>query len=128
LIDADRQKLEDENRHLREVLKERHDYSNLVGTSGPMRWVMADHAGGAANTTVLLRGESGYGKARGKPSTTTRRAPVAAGQGELRGAAAGSDRGRALRLREGAFTGATAKKAGSNWPQAARCFSTKSVT
>jgi Nif-specific regulatory protein len=63
LIDADRQKLEDENRHLREELKERYDYSNLVGTSGPMRRVYEQITQVArTNTTVLLRGESGTGK------------------------------------------------------------------
>ncbi len=63
LIQMDRQRLVDENLHLREELKERYDFSNLVGTSGPMRRVyeqIAQVAG--ANTTVLLRGESGTGK------------------------------------------------------------------
>jgi len=63
LIDADRRKLEDENRHLREELTERYDYSNLVGTSGPMRRVYEQITQVArSNTTVLLRGESGTGK------------------------------------------------------------------
>src|ERR1700730_8158191 len=39
LIEADRQKLLQENSHLREELKERYDFSNIVGTSGPMRRV-----------------------------------------------------------------------------------------
>jgi Nif-specific regulatory protein len=63
LVEADRQKLVDENRHLREELKERYDYSNLVGTSGPMRRVYEQITQVAGtNTTVLLRGESGTGK------------------------------------------------------------------
>src|SRR5262249_9913789 len=37
LIDEDRRKLADENAHLRQELRERYDFSNLVGSSGPMR-------------------------------------------------------------------------------------------
>jgi Nif-specific regulatory protein len=63
LIEAERQLLVDENTHLRQELKERYDFSNLVGTSGPMRQVYEQVAQVApANTTVLLRGESGTGK------------------------------------------------------------------
>src|SRR5207247_8220657 len=63
LIQADRQRLVDENTHLRQELKERYDFSNLVGTSGPMRQVYEQVAQVArASTTVLLRGESGTGK------------------------------------------------------------------
>jgi Nif-specific regulatory protein len=63
LIQADKQRLMDENTHLRQELKERYDFSNLVGTSGPMRQVYEQIAQVArTNTTVLLRGESGTGK------------------------------------------------------------------
>ena len=63
LIQADRQKLVDENTHLRRELKERYDFSNLVGTSGAMRQVYEQVAQVArTSTTVLLRGESGTGK------------------------------------------------------------------
>jgi Nif-specific regulatory protein len=63
LIQADRQRLVDENTHLRQELKERYDFSNLVGTSGPMRQVYEQVAQVArTNTTVMLRGESGTGK------------------------------------------------------------------
>jgi Nif-specific regulatory protein len=63
LIEDDKQRLVDENTHLRQELKERYDFSNLVGTSGPMRQVYEQIAQVArANTTVLLRGESGTGK------------------------------------------------------------------
>jgi len=63
LIEAERQQLVDENTHLRQELKERYDFSNLVGTSGPMRQVYEQVSQVArANTTVLLRGESGTGK------------------------------------------------------------------
>jgi Nif-specific regulatory protein len=63
LIAAERQELVDENTHLRQELQERYDFSNLVGTSGPMRQVYEQVAQVApTNTTVLLRGESGTGK------------------------------------------------------------------
>ena len=39
LIEQDKQRLVDENTHLRQELKERYDFSNLVETSGPMRQV-----------------------------------------------------------------------------------------
>jgi Nif-specific regulatory protein len=63
LIDEDKRKLVDENAHLKQELRERYDFSNLVGSSGPMRQIyeqVAQVAG--ANTTVLIRGESGTGK------------------------------------------------------------------
>jgi Nif-specific regulatory protein len=63
LIQADRQRLVDENTHLRQELKERYDFSNLVGTSRPMQEVYRQISQVArTNTTVLLRGESGTGK------------------------------------------------------------------
>jgi Nif-specific regulatory protein len=62
-LEAERQRLEEENTHLRLELKERYGFSNLVGTSGPMRQVQEQVAQVArASTTVLLRGESGTGK------------------------------------------------------------------
>ncbi len=63
LVDAERQRLLDENIHLREELKERYDFSNIIGNSGPMRQVYEQVAQVAqTNTTVLIRGESGTGK------------------------------------------------------------------
>ena len=63
LIESERQRLLDENTHLRQELKERYDFSNLVGTSGPMRQVYEQVVQVArTNTTVMLRGESGTGK------------------------------------------------------------------
>jgi Nif-specific regulatory protein len=63
LVDAERQRLIDENAHLREELRERYDFSRIIGTSGPMRQVY-EHIARVArgNTTVLIRGESGTGK------------------------------------------------------------------
>lgn len=63
LVKAERQMLVDENVHLRNELRERYDFSNILGTSGPMRKVYEQIAQVArANTTVLIRGESGTGK------------------------------------------------------------------
>jgi Nif-specific regulatory protein len=63
MVEAERQRLVDENAHLRQELKSRYDYPNLIGTSGPMRQVFDQVAQVArTNTTVLIRGESGTGK------------------------------------------------------------------
>src|SRR5262245_30940815 len=63
LIDSERKKLLDENTHLRQELRERYDFSNLLGTSGPMRQICEQVAQVARTmTTALIRGESGTGK------------------------------------------------------------------
>src|SRR4030081_2785914 len=63
LIEEDKRRLVDENTHLRQELKERYDFSNFVGTSGPMRQIFEQVTQVAGtNTTVLIRGESGTGK------------------------------------------------------------------
>ena len=62
-IDAERDRLREENTHLRIELKERYDFSTIMGTSGPMRLVYEQVAQVArTDTTVLVRGESGTGK------------------------------------------------------------------
>jgi Nif-specific regulatory protein len=59
-VEAERQRLVDENIHLRQELKERYDFSNIIGNSGPMRQVYEQVAQVAGTgTTVLIRGESG---------------------------------------------------------------------
>jgi Nif-specific regulatory protein len=58
-----RQRLQQENTQLRQELKERYDFRNIVGTSRPMQTLyeqMSQVAG--VTTTVLIRGESGTGK------------------------------------------------------------------
>ncbi len=63
VIDAERDRLRDENTHLRLELRERYDFSNILGTSGPMRLVYEQVARVArTDTAVLVRGESGTGK------------------------------------------------------------------
>lgn len=63
LVDAERRRLLDENSHLEGALRERYDFSNLVGNSGPMRSVYEQVTQVASSsTTVMVRGESGTGK------------------------------------------------------------------
>ena len=63
LVESERRRLVDENAQLRQELKERYEFSSLVGTSGPMRQAFEQIAQVArTNTTVLIRGESGTGK------------------------------------------------------------------
>jgi Nif-specific regulatory protein len=63
LVEAERQRLLDENSRLRLELKDRYDLHNLVGRSRPMREIYEQVAQVApVNTTVLVRGESGTGK------------------------------------------------------------------
>lgn len=63
LVEAETHRLVEENIHLREELRERYDFSNMVGNSGGMRQVYEQIAQvTGTNTTVLIRGESGTGK------------------------------------------------------------------
>src|SRR5260370_40770415 len=60
LIEKDKQRLLDENIHLKQELRERYDFSHIIGNSSPLRQVY-EHVTQVArtNTTVLRRGESG---------------------------------------------------------------------
>jgi Nif-specific regulatory protein len=63
LVEAERQRLLQENTQLRQELRERHDLRNIVGNSRVMQQVYELVAQVApAATTVLVRGESGTGK------------------------------------------------------------------
>ena len=63
LIESDKQRLLDENIHLKQELRERYDFSHIIGNSNPLRQVYEQVTQVArTNTTVLLRGESGTGK------------------------------------------------------------------
>ncbi len=62
-IEAERRRLLEENTHLRQELKERYDFSQIIGNSGPMKQVYEQVAQVArTNTTALIRGDSGTGK------------------------------------------------------------------
>ncbi len=57
------QKLIEENTFLKQELREKYDFSQLIGNSSPMRQVYDQVTQVArSNATVLLRGESGTGK------------------------------------------------------------------
>ena len=63
LVQAETRKLVAENTQLREELRERYDFSNMVGSSGGMRQVYEQIVQVAGtSTSVLIRGESGTGK------------------------------------------------------------------
>ncbi len=63
LVEDDKKRLVDENTHLKQELRERYDFSSIIGTSGPVRQMYEQMSQVAAtNTTVLIRGESGTGK------------------------------------------------------------------
>ena len=63
LVEEDKKRLLDENIHLRQELKERYDFSMIIGSSGPVRQMYEQMAQVAnTSTTVLIRGESGTGK------------------------------------------------------------------
>lgn len=62
-VAGERERLQEENLHLMQELKEKYDFTHLVGNSGAMRQVYEQVAQVArSNATVLLRGESGTGK------------------------------------------------------------------
>ena len=63
LVESENDRLRDENEHLRGELRERYDFSNIIGHSNRMRQVYEQITQVApANTNVLIRGESGTGK------------------------------------------------------------------
>ena len=63
LVEADKRRLVDENTQLKQELRERYDFSTIIGTSGPVRQMYEQMAQVApSSTTVLIRGESGTGK------------------------------------------------------------------
>jgi len=63
MVEEEKQRLLDENIHLKRELRERYDFSNIIGNSSPMRQVYEQVEQVApTNTTALIRGESGTGK------------------------------------------------------------------
>jgi len=60
---SEREKLREENQHLKQELKEKYDFSHIVGNSNAIKSVYDQVTQVAkSNATVLLRGESGTGK------------------------------------------------------------------
>jgi Nif-specific regulatory protein len=63
LVETERQRLLTENSQLRQELRERYEFSNIIGNSRQMRQIYEQVAKVAGSpTTVLIRGESGTGK------------------------------------------------------------------
>jgi len=63
LVDTERKRLLQENSQLRQELKERYEFRNIIGSSREMRLVYEEVAQVASSpTTVMIRGESGTGK------------------------------------------------------------------
>ena len=103
LVEAERQRLVEENTQLRRELRERYDFRNIIGSSRAMQAVYEQIAQVAhASTTVLIRGETGTGKELVAHAIhyNSPRAKQAVHQGQLRGAARDPDRERAVRPRE----------------------------
>ena len=118
LLEAERDRLMEENRQLKEELRERYDVRNIVGHSQPMQTLYEQVAQAApANTTVLIRGESGTGKelvAHAIHYNSPRSAKPFVKR-ELRRAAREPHRVRALRLRAGRVHGrATRRRRGGS--------------
>ena len=62
-LETEKNQLVEENIHLREELKDRYYFPNIIGTSSEMKQVYEQVTRVArTNTTVLIRGESGTGK------------------------------------------------------------------
>jgi len=78
LVEDDKQRLLAENTQLRQELKERYDFSGIIGSSGPVRQMyeqMAQVAG--ANTTVWSAVSREPARSWSPtPSTTTRHGPT----------------------------------------------------
>jgi Nif-specific regulatory protein len=63
LVETERQRLMSENSQLRQELRERYEFRNIIGNSRQMRQIYEQVAKVApSTTTVLVRGESGTGK------------------------------------------------------------------
>jgi Nif-specific regulatory protein len=63
LVEDDKRRLVAENTQLRQELREKYDFSSIIGSSGPVRQMYEQMAQVSnTNTTVLIRGESGTGK------------------------------------------------------------------
>jgi Nif-specific regulatory protein len=63
VVEADRHRLTAENEHLRDELRDRYAFRNIIGNSAPIQQVYEQVTQVArSNTTVLIRGESGTGK------------------------------------------------------------------
>ena len=95
LIEEDKRRLVDENEHLRQELRERYDFSNIIGTSGPVRQVyeqVAQVAGDEHDRADPRRVGHRQGADRARDSLQLAARQEAVRQGQLRRAAREPDR------------------------------------
>ena len=114
-VEDERRRLLAENTHLRQELRERYDFSNIIGTSGPVREMYEQIAQVAkTNTTVLHPRRIGNRQGADRPRDPLQLAArqEAVREGELRRAAREPDRVRAVRLRERARSPARSTQEG----------------
>ena len=91
VVEEERRRLQDENTHLRQELRERYDFSNIIGTSGPTRQMYEQVGAGRADQhdradSRRVGHRQGADRARDSLQLAARQEAVR--QGELRGAAA----------------------------------------
>ena len=108
VIDAERERLREENTHLKSELRERYDFSNILGHQRPdAAGVRAGVAGGAHRHDGAHPRRVGHrqGADRAGHSLQLAAREAAVHQGELRGAAREPHRVGAVRLRKGRLYG-----------------------
>ena len=132
LVEGERQHWIEENRHLKEELTERYDFTHIIGTSGPMRQVFEQiERVASTTTTVLIRGSREQAKSLLRtPSTTIPSAPRSPSS---RSAAPhcpipSSSPSSSATREEHSRAPPRANTGVSSWPMGARSFSTKSAT
>ena len=120
-------------RQLRQELKERYDFRNIIGNSRPMQaGLRAGRAGGAHQHHRAHPRRVGHRQGDDRPRHPLQLAArgQAVRQGELRRAArrASSSRSCSATSRAPSPTPARRRRAASSWPTAARCSSTRSAS
>ena len=102
LVQSERQRLQQENTQLRQELKERYDFRNIVGTSRPMQTLyeqMSQVAGAYDHRADSRRVGHRQGADRARAALPLAARQQAVREGELRRAAGGTGRVGAVRLR-----------------------------
>ena len=133
LIDAERRKLVEENTQLRQELRERYEFTHIIGNSGPMRRVFEQIAQVVGTTATVL--DPGRDRAPARSSSPTRCTTTRRGRASP---SCGSTAPRCPRRCSSPSCSATsaarsparrpAGRAASSWPTAARSSSTRSAS
>ena len=131
-VDRLRERLELENAYLQEEIRIEGNHHGIVGRSAAIQKVLRQvELVAPTDATVLITGEVRHRQGAGR-ARHPRRQPAqqpAADPRQLRGDPARTVRERALRPRQGrVHRRARDASAGSSWPTAARCSSTRSAT